>query len=338
MNYTRLASATTLLALVIIVLGAYVRLTDAGLGCPDWPGCYGTLTVPRGEAAVAAAEQAFPARPLEAGKAWREMIHRYIAGILGIAIFILALLACRMQQRTTIGLLLPLSLVILVAFQGALGMWTVTLLLKPAIVTAHLTGGMLILALLTWLVLRSLDQRQPSRPRNRGFYAAWVGLVILGMQIVLGGWTSTNYAALACPDLPTCQGRWLPLEAVAEAYQVWGQVGIDYEGGHLSNEARMAVHIVHRLGAVITFLYIGTLALFFIRSGPVSRIRVAAAATLLLVLSQFAIGMANVVFNLPLALALAHNAGAALLLMAMVTMTYWLGLGATPCVHRRIAA
>jgi cytochrome c oxidase assembly protein subunit 15 len=203
----RFALWVTLLALVVIMLGAYVRLSDAGLGCPDWPGCYGKLIVPSTEAEIASANNTYPHRPLETGKAWKEMVHRYLASALGLCILALAVIALRRRNQVGQPLLLPWLLTLLVAFQGALGMWTVTLQVKPVIVTAHLLGGLATVALL-WIL--TLKLYSPSiNPyviyhNRRLLWLSRLGVVILLMQIILGGWTSTNYAAIGCTDFPSC--------------------------------------------------------------------------------------------------------------------------------------
>ena len=319
-QYTQFARATAAFALIVIVLGAYVRLTDAGLGCPDWPGCYGTLTVPRGEAAIDAANSAYPERPVESGKAWREMAHRYVAGILGLLVFALAFFAWKRRKEPGQPLGLPMALSVLIILQAALGMWTVTLLLKPAVVTAHLLGGMTTLALLWWLALRSQGVRA-SAPLPGWLRPAAIGdLVILTMQIALGGWTSTNYAALACVDFPTCHGQWLPWMAADQAFQIWTGLGVDHEGGVLPNEARITIHGVHRLGALITFLYIGGLAAAILATTSGRGLRLAAVAMGAALSVQVGLGIANVLMSLPLAVATAHNGMAAVLAVTVVTI------------------
>jgi cytochrome c oxidase assembly protein subunit 15 len=324
-GYVRLAVITTVLALFVVVLGAYVRLTDAGLGCPDWPGCYGTLSVPRGDAAIGAANDAFPERPVSAGKAWREMAHRYAAGFLGLAVFALAWFAWMRRTQPSVGLTLPITLSVLIIGQAALGMWTVTMLLKPAIVTAHLMGGMTTLGMLWWLSLRSASVSSPRRDPHAWHRFAMVGVAILAMQIALGGWTSTNYAALACADFPTCHGQWLPWMDADSAFKVWHGLGTDYEGGILSNEARITIQAVHRLGALITFLYIGLLAIALLAWGRTAQVRIAASVVVVALLTQVAIGIGNIYLALPLPLAVAHNAGAAVLLLSVLSLVHALG-------------
>ncbi len=312
-----LARLTAVLALCVVMLGAYVRLSDAGLGCPDWPGCYGRLVVPEHPGEVA---PAYSGRALEPHKAWKEMVHRYFAGTLGLFILALAVIAWRHRRRPGQPVVLPLLLVGLVVFQALLGMWTVTLQLKPVVVMAHLLGGMATLAGLWWLVLRSIRWR-PDAPAEalawRGF--ALLGLLLVIAQIALGGWTSANYAALACPDFPVCQGSWWPPMDFREAFVLWRGTGINYEFGVLDNPARTAIHVTHRLGALTVAIYVGLLAFFLLRWGNAARVRRAAAGVALLLLVQLGLGISNVVFRLPLPVAVAHNGGAALLLLALLT-------------------
>lgn len=319
----RLSLAATAIAVCVVVLGAWVRLTDAGLGCPDWPGCYGHIGVPDTPEEVAAANAAYPERPVETQKAWNEMIHRYLASFLGLVILVIAWLAIKDRKRPQQLVALPLGLVALVILQGIMGMWTVTLLLKPAVVTAHLLGGMATTALLFWLALRHgrLFTHGAGPPTDRWLPWSLVGLAILIMQIALGGWTSTNYAALACPDFPTCHGEWMPWWDADQAFKVWHGLGQDFEGGVLSNEARVTIHATHRLGALVTFLYIGGLALWIAVSGP-GLLRIAAILVLVLLGIQVALGIANIVMYLPLSIAVAHNGVAALLLLSLVTLIH----------------
>ncbi len=319
----RLAAIAAVLALCVIVLGAWVRLSNAGLGCPDWPGCYGHLDVPRAGSEVEAANAAWPDRPVDAAKAWKEMVHRYFAGALGLLVFALAAVAWRRRGRGA-PVLLPSVLAVLVVFQALLGMWTVTLLLKPLIVLAHLLGGMTLLAGLTWLALAHA-RWLPALPHPFGLRRfAGLALVVLVVQITLGGWTSTNYAAVACPDLPTCQGEWWPRMDFSNAFVPWHGLGIDYEGGILDSPARTAIHMSHRIGAIVTALVIGALALVCLRRPHDRNLRRAGAALLALLLLQLGLGLANIVWLLPLPVATAHNGGAALLLAALVAFAYLL--------------
>jgi cytochrome c oxidase assembly protein subunit 15 len=309
------------LCLVVVVLGAYVRLSDAGLGCPDWPGCYGHLVLPADEFARDSAQQAWPERPIEAGKAWREMIHRYAATSLGMSIVLATLLAWLNRRDPRQPVLLPIVLLGVVIFQGLLGMWTVTLLLKPLIVMGHLLGGLTTLGLLGWLLLESRPGRQAGAPRRTPSLAVG-GLLILVVQIALGGWTSSNYAALACPDIPTCQGQWWPEDSnFAEGFVLWRGLGVNYEFGVLDAPSRVAIHFVHRLGALATFTALLLLALRFRRS-QAAPVRQAATLVLGAVSLQVLIGAGVVWFGLPLPLATAHNGVAALLLLAVINLNH----------------
>jgi cytochrome c oxidase assembly protein subunit 15 len=326
--YRRFLWAGAALALVVIVLGAYVRLSDAGLGCPDWPGCYGHLVLPADELRRTAAEAAFPERPLEPGKAWREMIHRYAASTLGLLIIGVAVSAWLNRRAPGQPVGVPFALLAVVIFQGLLGMWTVTLLLKPLIVMGHLLGGLTTLALVAWLLLTEARRerrraRSPDRPSRQVPWFAVAGLVVLVGQIALGGWTSANYAALACPDVPTCQGEWWPPEAnFAEGFVMWRGLGQNYEFGVLDAPSRVAIHFTHRLGAVLTLLLLVTLSLRTISRASQRTQRRAGQLLLAAVLLQLSIGIGVVWFGLPLSLATAHNAGAALLLLAMLNLVH----------------
>ena len=303
-------------------MGAYTRLSDAGLGCPDWPGCYGHLLgIPDSSAEIESANQAFPERVVESGKAWKEMIHRYMAEGLGLLIVILAIIAIRNRKDTQQALWLPIALVGFVIFQGLLGMWTVTLLLKPVIVMLHLLGGLSILALLWWLVLGSSQpvpvQRNPLTP------VLVIGLLLLAIQILLGGWTSANYAALACPDFPTCQGKWWPPTDFKEGFIFWRGLEQNYEFGVLDNPARTAIHLSHRLFAIVVAVFWLLLLMRIMKRGTSSNMRQLAMITLLLLLAQIGLGVSNVVMKLPISVAVMHNGGAALLLLSVVTLIFY---------------
>jgi cytochrome c oxidase assembly protein subunit 15 len=316
--YRRLIFAALALCTLVVVVGAYVRLSDAGLGCPDWPGCYGQVTPHHAADTIRETHSANPQGPVSLPKAWKEMIHRYLAGSLGLLIIAIAALAWRHRTREGCAPGCAAALVGVVMFQGALGMWTVTLLLKPAIVTAHLLGGLVTLAMLVWLALRAsrLQRIEASRPL---VMLTRVGLILLIAQIALGGWTSTNYAALACTDFPTCHGSFWPDMDYANAFHVVRELGMTAAGEHLSLAALTAIHWTHRLGAVVA----GG-ALFMLAWG-LSRRRATQAlgmALLAAVALQLMLGVANVFFSLPLTLAVAHNAGAALLVGLLVSINY----------------
>jgi heme a synthase len=330
----RLSLAALVLAFCVVVFGAYVRLTSAGLGCPDWPGCYGHIT----PASAAAASAGTEAAPLHVGKAWREMIHRYAASMLGLLIVLIAVLALRWRSYRGVPVLLPCILVGLVIFQGLLGMWTVTLLLKPLIVSLHLVFGLTTLSLLWWLWL-TLRRRSGSlwdgeRLAKGGGKAAGmlrpvqsvlrrlalVALIALVLQIMLGGWTSTNYAAVACPDFPKCQAAWWPQADFGNGFVLWRGLGINYEGGVLDNPARIAIHFTHRLGAIVATLALLFAAIMTLRLRKEQSSRLAAMAVLTALGLQLAIGIFMVLRGFPLSLATAHNAGAAILLLSTIAL------------------
>ena len=323
-RFAALAALATVLALAVVMLGAYVRLSHAGLGCPDWPGCYGRLAAPSHPEAVAAANAAYPERPVHTAKAWKEMIHRYLASGLGLLIVALAAAAWA-GRRSGLPVVLPTLAVALVVFQGLLGMWTVTLLVNPSIVTLHLAGGMATAALLWWLTLREgrLLVAPVSRVVQRLRPWAWLGLGLVCLQILLGGWTSTHYAALACPEFPTCHGgEWWPNGDFADGFSLWRPVGVDYEGGVLDGPARTAIHLTHRAGALTVLVYLGALALLLAHRAEQSVHRRLAAALGLVLLLQVGLGIANILWQLPLGLAVAHNGGAAALLLTVLTLVH----------------
>ncbi|MCQ2030557.1 COX15/CtaA family protein [Stutzerimonas zhaodongensis] len=324
----RLAVIATLLAVVVVLLGAYTRLTHAGLGCPDWPGCYGFLAVPMSEQAQSLAALRFPDAPVEVRKGWNEMVHRYFAGALGLVILGLAVQAVRRRSLPGQPLKLPLLLLAVVIAQAAFGMWTVTLQLWPQVVTAHLLGGFATLSLLFLLSLR-LSGRQlsvapmPGRLRT----LAMVSMLAVILQVALGGWVSSNYAAVACTDFPTCHGEWWPDMDFANAFNLTHHdIGPNYLGGLLYGEARTAIHLTHRLGALAVTLILLTLAWQLWRNG-LPRLAALLLAALAL---QVSLGISNVLLNLPLAVAVAHNGGGALLLLVTVLINHRLRL--TPIV------
>jgi cytochrome c oxidase assembly protein subunit 15 len=326
----RLAYGTTALAFVVVVLGAYTRLTDAGLGCPDWPGCYGQLL-----------PQADATNPLmNTTKAWTEMIHRYLAGLLGLFIFALAFFIVKnksdFKKQSQI---LAITVSGLVIFQALLGMWTVTLKLFPLIVMAHLLGGLTTLSLLWWLSL-SLGAKRTSKSHKtltiisntRALRALGIiGLIMLVIQIFLGGWTSANYAALVCLDFPFCDnfnqttlGLHFQSKNIWEAFN-FTQIGVTGSPGTpLSHAARITIHMLHRIGALLTTLIIGWLALLaWMQSKNQSIRRIGIVITSLLIM-QLLLGITNILAMLPLPIAVAHNAVAALLLLSVVTVNYFI--------------
>lgn len=314
----RLALFATLLAVVVVLLGAYTRLTHAGLGCPDWPGCYGFLGVPMSEHKQAIAEARFPEMPLEVAKGWYEMIHRYFAGALGLVILGLAVQALRRRDEPGQPFKLPLFLLALVTLQAVFGMWTVTLKLWPQVVTAHLLGGFATLSLLALLTMR-LSGRFAAVPVSARLRALGLACLLLVIgQIALGGWVSSNYAAVACVDLPTCHGQWWPPMDFANGFHLTQHIGPNYLGGQLDSDARTAIHMSHRIGAVLVTLALLLLGWRLRRAGA-GRL----AGFLLLALAvQVGLGVSNVIFHLPLAVAVAHNAGGAALLLTLVMINY----------------
>ncbi|WP_455920969.1 COX15/CtaA family protein [Pseudomonas putida] len=315
----RLALLATVLALIVIMLGAYTRLTHAGLGCPDWPGCYGFIAVPTSDAQLAHAQVRFPEHPVQAEKGWSEMIHRYCAGSLALLVGLLAIQAWRRHGQGGQPYRLPLALLGVVVAQAAFGMWTVTLKLWPQVVTSHLLGGFATLSLLFLLSLRLSGAFVPLpalSPRLRRWALLALGLAI--GQIALGGWVSSNYAAMACTDFPLCQGQWLPDADFANGFHLTQHIGPNYLGGHLDSEARTAIHLTHRAGACVLSLVLLGLA-WQLRIEGLGRLSAALLAALGL---QLALGISNVVLHLPLAVAVAHNAGGAILLMTVIAVNY----------------
>jgi len=317
----KVALAAAAVAFVVIVLGAYVRLSHAGLGCPDWPGCYGELTWPAETQEIERANEAFPERPVETGKAWKEMVHRYLAGILVLLVVFINYLAWKPSQRSRDVRPLAAALLALILFQAALGMWTVTLKLFPLVVMAHLMGGLATFSLLLWLAWRSspLPQGHDNLSYTPFRTAVVVGLLVLIMQLALGGWTSANYSALACPDFPTCQGQWWPDTNFADGFVLWREIGVDYEGGVLDLPSRVAIHMGHRIGALVTFLVLGLLSLRLLAR---SQTRAGGALLGALLCTQVTIGILNVWLFLPLPNAVAHNGTGALLLACMVWLLH----------------
>ncbi len=363
--FIRVAWIAVALVFGVIVLGAYVRLSHAGLGCPDWPVCYGKATWPATEESIALANEAFPERPVEVGKAWREQVHRHMAVLLGVLVLALALMAARSHRRGVVLVLVASALVALaiplymrgmyvassvlvvaaeamllamawrlwrddgasipvlalavIVLQAMLGMWTVTWLLKPIVVMAHLLGGLAVMGLLVWIAVVAT---RPMLTRDTvPALRPWVivGMLLLLMQIALGGWTSANYAALACPDFPTCHGQWWPQADFREGFVLWRGIGVDYEGGVLDASARTAIHLAHRLGAVIVAGYLLGLGWFLFRD---IGLRIFGTVLWVLLAVQVALGIANVLGGLPLWVATAHNGVAAVLLGLFVVLLH----------------
>jgi cytochrome c oxidase assembly protein subunit 15 len=314
----RLALFATLLALIVVLLGAYTRLTHAGLGCPDWPGCYGFISVPKSEAQLAHAELHFPDAPVEAHKGWNEMIHRYFAGTLGLLISVLAGRAWINRRHPGQPVKLPLFLLAVVIAQAAFGMWTVTLKLWPQVVTGHLLGGFATLSLLFLLTLRLSGVLPALTVPKRLQYWATAGLLLVIGQIALGGWVSSNYAAVACIDFPPCHGQWLPPADFANGFHLTQHIGPNYLGGQLDSDARTAIHLTHRIGALLVTVVLLGLA-WQLKAVGMTRLAV---LLLIALAAQITLGISNVLFHLPLPVAVAHNAGGAALLLTLVLVNY----------------
>ena len=362
-HFHRIAWLAVALATCVIVFGAFVRLSNAGLSCPDWPTCYGKAAWPT-HADQIVDHVATQIRPVDPSKAWREQFHRMIAGTLGVLVLALALLATRRRPRgwvhvitasVAVAVAIPLYMrgmhvaasalagagelllligvirwsntdlarvgtltLAVIVFQALLGMWTVTWLLKPIVVMAHLLGGLLTFSLLTWMAWRATDIPIRIADAAKLRRLLIVGLVLLGVQIALGGWTSANYAALACgAEFPKCAGQWWPAHDFREGFVLWRGIGVDYEGGILDNEARVAIQLAHRLMAVLVFGHLLAVAIRLLR-GP--GLRGWGALLGLLLCAQVGLGIANVLLSLPLNLAVLHNAGATALLFVLVSL------------------
>jgi cytochrome c oxidase assembly protein subunit 15 len=362
-HFHRIAWLAVALATCVIVFGAFVRLSNAGLSCPDWPTCYGKAAWPT-HAGQVADHAATEIRPVDPSRAWREQFHRMIAGALGVLVLALALLATRKRPQgwlqvigaaVAVALAIPLYMrgmhgaasalavvgealllfgalrwsntdlaragtltLAVIIFQALLGMWTVTWLLKPVVVMGHLLGGLLTFSLLVWMAWRATDIpiRVAGAARLRRLLV--IGLALLGLQIALGGWTSANYAALACgTDFPKCAGQWWPAHDFREGFVLWRGIGVDYEGGILDNEARVAIQLAHRIVALLVFGHLLVVAIRLLR-GP--GLRGWGALLGVLLFAQVGLGIANVLLSLPLHVAVLHNAGATALLFVLVSL------------------
>mgnify|MGYP005861667441 CR=1 FL=1 len=311
MTVKALIRTAFILAFIVVTLGALTRLLDAGLGCPDWPGCYGKLVPPT---QTALSEPTL----MDTGKAWMEMIHRYAAGLLGLILLLVSLKVERSPSLSSQVRWLSRGLLLLVIAQALFGMWTVTLQLMPQIVTIHLLGGMSLLVLI-WILHRQLSPPTAVEVDKKVKLAAVMVLLLLIIQITLGGWTSSQYAGLACPDFPTCQGKWLPDINMQQAFNVSDFIAANHEGGLLSLEARTAIQVVHRLFALLLTVSIVALSLAM---WPCPHLRRTVITLMGLTALQLSLGIANAVFLLPLPLALAHNTGAALLLLCLTDILF----------------
>ncbi|MEJ1097199.1 MULTISPECIES: COX15/CtaA family protein [unclassified Pseudoxanthomonas] len=370
-HFHRLAWLAVALTLCVVVFGAFVRLSDAGLSCPDWPTCYGRAAWPQASHDVSD-HAASAIRPFETHKAWREQVHRHLAASLGVLVLVLALLAARRRRFGIAQIIIAAALVAaaiplymrgehgaasalailgetillfaalrwsrgnvtsaaaqalapigaltlsVIIFQALLGMWTVTWLLKPIVVMGHLLGGLTTFSLLVWLAWRATDR--PITLADAGVLRRWafVGLILLALQIALGGWVSANYAALSCGlDFPKCVGKWWPPTDFREGFVLWRGVGVDYEGGVLDGASRIAIQMSHRIVAVLLAAYLLAFAWRLFRTPSM---RSWALTLVILTVTQVALGILNVKLGLPLQVAVAHNAGAALLLFTLVSL------------------
>ncbi|MGZ9896896.1 COX15/CtaA family protein [Shewanella gaetbuli] len=320
MQLSNILKITLVFTLMVILMGAYTRLSDAGLGCPDWPGCYGHLTVPNETHEIAKAEQYFPEFTVEQDKAWLEMIHRYIAGTLGLMVLGILIICLRQEEAPK---KLPVFISALIIFQALLGMWTVTMKLMPIVVMSHLLGGFTLFCLLFLLYLRT----KPLRIPGGDIYArklaplAVLGLVVLVIQIMLGGWTSSNYAALACTSLPICEGNWVDNLRFADAFSPFQGEHPSFEFGVLDYPTRMTIHVTHRIWGIITAILLLWLAIKLLKAQS-STMRNSGLLLIALVIIQVGLGISNVVMHLPLSIAVSHNGGAAILLLCVVFINY----------------
>ncbi|AOV18357.1 hypothetical protein BJI67_01965 [Acidihalobacter aeolianus] len=344
----RLSVVALLLTFGMIVLGSYVRLSKAGLSCPSWPLCYGHVTPPHVPHADMAAQIVHAPAPVQdtTAREWKEMVHRYVAGTLGMTILALLVATLRVRKRVAAA---PVKLVVFTALwvvvQALLGMVTVTMLLDPLIVTGHLVGGMVMLASLLWLVFRcthfmrlnKADLQSASRMRG----LRWWGLAALAVvctQIFLGAWTSTNYAAWACYGFPTCNGHWWPAGMnFDKAFVFWHRLGVDYQGGILDGGARVAIQVVHRMGAMVTALVAGGLGIYLMLAGGVAKLRLLGGLLLASIALQIALGVSMVSFGLPFYVEWAHTPGAALVLSAVLSVNFLLWSTRDAYVHSGVA-
>jgi cytochrome c oxidase assembly protein subunit 15 len=337
MRWGRLVALTAFLTLDLIAFGAFVRLTDSGLGCPDWPGCYGQLLPTQATTQInqAIAEQGGTHGPVSHGKAWIEMLHRYVASFIGALILVMFVRALMSRLRpggmrevaatAPVGWQWPLLLLVVVSLQGLFGKWTVTLKLMPIVVTTHLMGGMLLFALLIWFWMRERERSGDARAEPVAAPAAtrrllWFALVSVALQIFLGGWVSTNYAVLACPDFPGCHGSLAPTLAWADGFTLLRELGRNADGSFLSLEALRAIHWAHRIGALAVTVIVIAAAVSLMRAN--AKLKRAALAIKLALVAQVVIGISTVLFNQPILVATAHNFFAAVLLATLVAAAY----------------
>ncbi|NRD72274.1 COX15/CtaA family protein [Shewanella sp. VB17] len=321
MQIPSLLKITIIFTLCVILMGAYTRLSDAGLGCPDWPGCYGMLKVPNQAHELTQVQNLFPGHEVEPKKAWLEMIHRYIAGALGLLVLLIFILCLKKNEAPK---KLPAIIAVLIVFQAALGMWTVTMKLMPIVVMSHLIGGFTLISLLLLLYLRTkplfLSSAETLTRALAPFALACLGILIL--QIIIGGWTSSNYAALACTSLPICEGDWYKNINLIQAFNPFQGDHDSYEFGVLDYASRMTIHVTHRFWAIVTAVMLFLLAFKLYQQSQSPLLKRSAVLLVALVCLQVALGISNVVLHLPLGIAVSHNAGAALLLLNVVFINY----------------
>jgi len=316
-RYRRIVFLTWFLTLDLIMFGAFVRLTDSGLGCPDWPGCYGNVTPIGALQNIHEAARAMPEGPVTLPKAWIEMVHRYVGATLGFLIIITCWMAWRHRARFGHSPALALVALIAVCVQGAFGAWTVTHQLMPVVVTGHLLGGMILLSLMSWLAAReSVHDPVPARAAGALPWVA-IALALLFLQVALGGWVSTNYAALACMDFPTCNGAWVPEMDPASGFSLIRGLGELPGGQMISQSALTAIHWVHRNFAFVVFVYVGIVAW---RLRAISGLQGPARLILALLAAQLITGLTTIFFQWPLVIAVLHNGGAAALVLATITL------------------
>lgn len=316
-RYRKLVFLTWFLTLDLIMFGAFVRLTDSGLGCPDWPGCYGQLSPVGAASHIREAFEAMPHGPVSFTKAWIEMVHRYVGALLGMLIIGVAWMAWRHRKVLGHSPALATATLVAVCLQGAFGAWTVTMQLMPLIVTAHLLGGMTLLAMMTWLAAREKHHAPLAPHEARLRPLALIALALLFVQIALGGWVSTNYAALACMDFPTCHGSWMPQMDLSGGFSLVRGLGELPGGEVISQDALTGIHWVHRNFALVVFAWVGLLA-WSQRHSPA--LKGPALLILTLLSAQLLTGITTIFFEWPLVIAVLHNGGAAGLVLACTTL------------------
>ncbi len=322
-KYRKLIWVTLFLTMDLIMFGSFTRLTDSGLGCPDWPGCYGEANPIQAHANISAAEAAMPTGPVTVFKAWIEMIHRYIAMAVGVLIISILVVSWRrwknsQKQLTSYSPVLPFSLLLLVLLQGAFGAWTVTMKLQPIIVTGHLLLGLTLLGILTVLGARH-QHVSIDAAASKLFVPAIIGLALLVTQIVLGGWVSTNYAVLACTDYPLCHGQLIPPMDFHHGFTLWRELGKTSSGDLLPVEALTAIHWVHRNFAILVVGYIAWLAH---KALKMEGLRKTARWMLIIIAVQFLTGVSTIFLSWPIVIAIMHNGGAALLVFLLMLLIY----------------